>query len=283
MRSRDVFPYEMSDFLNIDESDLRALSRGQVPSDDPRLGDVAAFLADLDAAIPQPSIAHCEARHLSAMFEQAHLLADKGEPALTPASKADGPEEQVSGLPKPRRKTMLDKLKGSPVFAMLKGASFTAKIMVVTTAFMALFSGMAFAGVLPGPLQDVTADAVSAAGIDLPGGADEPSVPEAVQDVDADDVEDIDDADDADDAVDADDDAEDIDDADDADDDAEDIEDIDDADDADDDAEDIDDADDAADDAEADDDAEDADDDAVSGDDSSESDDSDGDEYDSED
>lgn len=164
MDSNDVSPYEMSELLNISDGELEALCAGQVPSDDERLGNLAGFLADFAEAHPEPSTECYEEAHLAAMFQTAHLMADKGDPVAMPASKAHGPAKQASGLPQPGRETMFSKFKNAPLY--LKIASSIA-------AFMLMFSGVAAAGALPGPVQAAVADGVAAVGIDLPGGADE--------------------------------------------------------------------------------------------------------------
>ncbi|MBI5231417.1 MAG: hypothetical protein HY876_04535 [Coriobacteriales bacterium] len=168
MDLNDVSPYEMSGFDNIGDSDLEALRAGQVPTDDKRLGDLAGFFRDFAEAHPEPSTEQCEASHIALMLDAAHLLADKGDPAAMPASKGDGPETQASGLPKPREKTMIDKIVTAPLGA---------KIAAGAAALMLTFSGVAAAGALPGPVQDATADlAATAVGVDLPGGSDETAV-----------------------------------------------------------------------------------------------------------
>lgn len=164
MDPRDVSPYEMSELLNMNDGELEALCAGQVPSDDERLGDLAGFLNDFAEVHPEPSTKPYEETHLSAMFETARLMADKGDPAAMPASKAHGPAVQASGLPKPGRETVFSKLKSAPLYT---------KIASALVALMLVFSGVAVAGALPGPVQDAVADGVAAVGIDLPGGVDE--------------------------------------------------------------------------------------------------------------
>lgn len=164
MASTDVTPYEMSEFPNISDADFEALRAGQVPSDDERLGEVAAFLRDFGEVHPEPSTESLEQAHIASMMATAHLMADNGDPAVMSASKAHGPGIQVSGLPKPRRETMYDRLKAAPI---------AVKIGTATTAFVLAFTGIAFAGALPAPVQDAVADALAVTGADLPGGSDE--------------------------------------------------------------------------------------------------------------
>lgn len=239
MRSHDVSPYEMSRFDDISDTDLEAVLAGRVPGDDERLGDIARFARDLDEAYPLPSTEHCEGAHVAAMLEAAQLVAAKGDPVARPASKADGPVEQASGLPKPRRSRVMKSLLGAPLWAKI-----TASALVVLMSF----TGVAVAGVLPDPVQGVVHDAADAVGIDIPDAVDEAAAPvvgedvdesadvedEAAVDEDADeatetDVEDADDADD--DADEADDDADEAREAETADDDADEATEADDSDD----------------------------------------------------
>ena len=84
--------------------------------------DLTRFVDDLGTAFPATTPA--AAAHLAAITEQAHLLADKGDPVARPASNAVAPAMQASRPPKRRGNTMRDKkariaLKvGAPIVAV---------------------------------------------------------------------------------------------------------------------------------------------------------------------
>ena len=64
------------------------LLRGETPKT-PEEQALGLFLEDVRGAFPtEPSLA--EEAHLAAIVQAAQLLADKGEPAVRSASKADG-------------------------------------------------------------------------------------------------------------------------------------------------------------------------------------------------
>ena len=98
--------------------------------------DVASFVQELQEAVPSGDLAS-EDLHVAAMVETAHLLAEKGDPAVRPVSNAAAPAPQASGLPKQRRKPMQRK---RTVARLL--------IAPIAAAFVVL-GGMAYAGALP--------------------------------------------------------------------------------------------------------------------------------------
>lgn len=158
MNDRGVLIYEMRKFWNISEQDIERIIGGQAPDGDEALEDIAMFFKDLDETYPEVSTESHESAHIHAMIQTAQLLADNGKPVVRPASKAHGPESQVSGLPNLRRNIM--------VKVML--ASTRVKAAAAGVALVLVFGGTAFAGVLPAPIQDAVADAVKPIGIDLP-------------------------------------------------------------------------------------------------------------------
>jgi len=185
---------EMRRFSNIHDMASDQLLAGQVPMGYPELEVVASFLQDLVRAYPETPTCGCEEAHVARMIETAQLLAENGDPAVRPASKANGPAEQVSGLPKLRRLSMLREL-----FAPKKG-----KVALAALALLMATSGTAFAaarGALPAPIQDAAARAASVVGIDVPSSneADVDSVDEVnvdnVDDADQRNVDNVDDAD----------------------------------------------------------------------------------------
>jgi hypothetical protein len=157
----DVPPDEMRRYLDSDDREIDGLLSGRAPEGDAELGELARFFTDLREAYPEASTAGQETAHLAAMIETAHLLAENGEPVARPASNADGPAVQASGLPKWRRSVM-----GKSIFASTK-----LRVAAVAAAFLLLFSGTALAasrGALPGPIQNAAADAAAVVGVDVP-------------------------------------------------------------------------------------------------------------------
>ena len=118
------------------------LLRGETPKT-PEEQALGLFLQDVGGAFPaEPSLA--EEAHLAAIVHSAQLLADKGEPAVRSASKADGRARHASGLPKRRRVIMKVPLM----------RSLAAKVVAGLVVLMSMFGGLALAGALPGQGSD---------------------------------------------------------------------------------------------------------------------------------
>jgi hypothetical protein len=131
----------MSGSMGPDDGFERLL-RGETPKT-PEEQALGLFLQDVGGAFPaEPSLA--EEAHLVAIVQAAQLLADKGEPATRPASKAHGRAPHVSGLPKRRRVIVKVPLM----------RSLTAKVVAGAVVLMSMFGGLAFAGALPGQGSD---------------------------------------------------------------------------------------------------------------------------------
>lgn len=93
------------------------------------------------------------------------LTTDKGDLPATAASNVPGPAEQVAGLPKRRRKQMLE---------TILAKAFLAKAAAVLGGLTIATSGAAAADLLPGSLQDHVAVAVEKVSpLDLPDSNDE--------------------------------------------------------------------------------------------------------------
>ena len=153
----------MRDRRRLSHQDVDRLLAGKAPSGADRLDeDLAAFTRDVRAAFVRPPSLDVERRHLAAAVEASRLTTDKGEPAVRPASKAQGPESQASGLPKWRRRSVLSSL----------FASLAAKIAGVAVAAVAATGGLAAAGALPAPAQQAIASAASSVGFSLPSPGD---------------------------------------------------------------------------------------------------------------
>lgn len=151
MSPDDVSPNEMKHFENISDADFEALRAGSIPGDDERLGEIARFADDLNRAFPASPTDALEEAHVAAMLATSRVMAANGEPA----------EASQSSL-KPRRQ---------PVFKTFVHSRM-AKISAAVAAAMLAFVGVAAAGVLPAPLQNVVANVVAPTGIDLPGGTE---------------------------------------------------------------------------------------------------------------
>jgi hypothetical protein len=118
--------------------------------------DVTRFAQELQEAVPSSGLPS-EDLHVAAMVETAHLLAEKGDPAVRPVSNAAGPAPQASGLPKQRRKPMKWKF---------------AKVLAPIAAVLTVFGGMAYAGALPRPVQHAVSHTAGTVGLNLPGDED---------------------------------------------------------------------------------------------------------------
>ena len=177
MSPDDVSPNEMGTNRYDEGDELERLLEGSAETRE-LLPELAVFVDDL-LVMPAPSPG-AEELHVAAMMsESSRLLADKGDPVARPVSNAHGPARQVSGLPM-RRSIPMVKL--------------IAKVMAPLVAVFTLMGGLAYAQVLPDPLQNAVADAGGAVGLDIPG-TDDGDVEEAG---DVDEVDNVDEADKAD-------------------------------------------------------------------------------------
>jgi hypothetical protein len=147
------------------------LLRGETPKT-PEEQALGLFLHDVGGAFPaEPSLA--EEAHLATIVQAAQLLADKGEPAVRSASKADGRAPHASGLPKRRRVIMKVPLM----------RSLAAKVVAGLVVLMSTFGGLALAGALPGQGSDDDATDV----VEIQEVSDEAPETEAPETEDADD------------------------------------------------------------------------------------------------
>jgi cobalamin biosynthesis protein CobT len=184
------------------EDAFERLLRGETPKT-PEEQALGLFLQDVDGAFPAEPLLADEA-HLAAIVQAAQLLADKGEPAVRSASKADGRAPHASGLPKRRRVIMK-----APLMR-----SLAAKVVAGLVVLMSMFGGLALAGALPG--QGSADDATDV--VEIQNVSDEAPETEAPETEDADDQGENEDADDQGENEDADDQGEDVNDDQDADD-----------------------------------------------------------------
>jgi hypothetical protein len=154
MSASDVPPSEMGTDPNAAGDALGRMLSGDPVDDEWR--DVALFVDELQEAVPTSDLAS-EGLHVATMVETAHLLAEKGDPAVRPVSNAAAPAPQASGLPKQRRKPMKWKL---------------AKVLAPIAAVLTVFGGIAYAGTLPRSVQNAVSHTAGTVGIELPNDDD---------------------------------------------------------------------------------------------------------------
>jgi len=176
----DVPSLEMSGSMGPDDGFERLL-RGETPKT-PGEQALGLFLQDVRGAFPA-GVPLAEEAHVGAIVHAAQLLADKGEPAVRSASKADGRARHASGLPKRRRVIMKVPLM----------RSLAAKVVAGLVVLMSMFGGLALAGALPG--QDSGEDETGVVEIQDVD-TEEPFETEAPETEDADDQGENEDADD---------------------------------------------------------------------------------------
>lgn len=174
----DGYSGEMRRFSDISDQELERLLTGKAPADK-QLEDLAEFLGEVRSASVVPPSHAVEQRHLANIVATSQLFVEKGEPGGRPASKAIGPEPQVSGLPKRRRRF---------VFSSLL-TSLLAKILAASVALAAVGGAGAAA---TGNLDDVKTLLTQAAqnvGIEIPEGEEVSAGADAKIKVDGDDVD----------------------------------------------------------------------------------------------
>jgi hypothetical protein len=176
----DVSSNEMAEFSDMNDRDIERLFAGQTPDGDADLDALARFVEDLRRACPEAPNEALASAHVAAMVEASRLSAENGDPVARPASKADGPAHQASGLPKWRRNPMLKRLFGSPL----------ARVAILAVGLMLVFSGVAVAGALPDQIQTPVSNAAQTIGVDLPCPDDDGDVDD-VDDGDVDDADDL--------------------------------------------------------------------------------------------
>ena len=130
--------------------------------------ELEGFFEDLRAAFPARPVAS-EDEHVAAIITTAHLLADKGDPVVRPASNAVAPAPQVSWLPKQRRNRMWDKKLSERNWT--HGVAL--KVLAPATVFFTMLGGVAWAGGLPQPLQKTASHVASFAGLTIDDGTED--------------------------------------------------------------------------------------------------------------
>lgn len=150
----------MKKFRNDNGAELERLFAGKAPTVDGGLEGVARMVDSVKSAYLSDPDPELEATHLTGLMRIVHLN-DKGDLAARSASKVDGPGSQVSGLPRRRRKFMLETLFGTLAAKIAAGGIAVA---------MASTSAVAATGNLPDQMQTGISQAVDNVGISIPLG-----------------------------------------------------------------------------------------------------------------
>jgi hypothetical protein len=139
----DAYEDEMG-IAQLDDRGVDRLLAGQSPAVNGDLEEVAAFVRELTFTFYAAPDAATERRHLTAIMDAVPL-----PPVPAAASKA------------PARST-----------ARLGGRSRGVRLAFVGALAVGSFCGVAYAGVLPGPVQGAVSDAARTIGVSLPGAHD---------------------------------------------------------------------------------------------------------------
>jgi hypothetical protein len=138
----------MRRFAGLDDRELTALLSGKAPADRAELDELASFFSETATAFEEAPDESIEARHLAAVKQAA--------------------QRPVSEDPQ-------------PTTARRKPMSFALKIAIAAAVLLAGFSGAAYAGALPGQVQDPVANLGDNLGVSLPGGDEENDVDDGQQ------------------------------------------------------------------------------------------------------
>jgi hypothetical protein len=172
LSSGDAYEDEMGKLSRLSDQEIDRLLTGQEPPEGGDLGELAAFVCDTAAVLPETPDEATAAGHLAAIVAAAQLQVEH-------ESSAPRPSVNLSGLSRKalyfrgRRKQM----SGNP-FSRLAG-----KIALAAVVVLAALGGTAYAGVLPDPVQGAVADVADTVGLSLPGAENE-SDDGVVEDVD---------------------------------------------------------------------------------------------------
>jgi hypothetical protein len=172
LSSGGAYKDEMGNLSRLSDQELDRLLAGKEPPEGGDFEELAAFVCDAAAVLPETPDEATAARHLAAIVAAAQLQ-------LEHESSAPRPSVNPSGL---NRKALYfrgrRKLMSNNPFSSLAG-----KIALVAVIVLAAFGGTAYAGVLPDPVQGAVADVADTVGVSLPG-AENDSDDGAVEDVD---------------------------------------------------------------------------------------------------
>lgn len=157
---RGVYFIEMKPTRKPRAQELDQLLSGNAASGNSELEDLRRLVHQIRAQSAPEIDSGLQAEHLKALMRVVNLT-DKGDLAVRPASKVNGPARQASGLPKQRRRLVFES-----VFATL-----AAKLVLGGAAVaMAATGGLAATGNLPDGAQTAVAQTVEGIGINIPLG-----------------------------------------------------------------------------------------------------------------
>jgi hypothetical protein len=162
----------MGNLSRMSDQELNRLLTGKEPPEGGDFGELAAFVCDAAAALPETPDEATAARHLAAIVSAAQLQLEHESSALRPSVNPSGLNRKALYF-RGRRKMM-----SRNPFSSLAG-----KLALVAVIVLAAFGGTAYAGVLPDPLQGAVADVADTVGVSLPG-AENASDDGVVEDVD---------------------------------------------------------------------------------------------------
>jgi hypothetical protein len=148
---------------DLDARDVERLFAGRASVDDPDLGDLARFFADLERAYPTVSMEAWAAFHVDAMAEAAERRVADVRAVPRPRDDARG----LMSLSGGRRAV------GRGNATRDFPASVLARVVAFAAVLAMIFGGVAFADALPSPLRDFFASFAERAGISVDWGAEE--------------------------------------------------------------------------------------------------------------
>ena len=124
----------MDETGKMSHKEIARLLRGRIPAGE-EAPELARFLSDFDATYPEPSVDHCEAAHLSAIFAAAQQLAEPETPVAVLAG----------GTPKsaPRAPRLGDEKRSWTARRFPKWAGV--KLAIPVAIMLLAFGGVAFA------------------------------------------------------------------------------------------------------------------------------------------
>ncbi|HEU5001561.1 MAG TPA: hypothetical protein VFW71_02125 [Actinomycetota bacterium] len=148
MSPRDGCPHEMDDVTRMSDTDIERLLTGKAPLGGEDAPDLTSFFADLKSryvADPPPAVRQA---HLAQMFDKlpdaARLPITQQRTQQRPTPRP-GTDTGTPGRPPWRRKVVFSSLFGT----------LTAKILAGVVAAAAATGGLAAAGALPAPVQNI--------------------------------------------------------------------------------------------------------------------------------
>jgi hypothetical protein len=171
LSSGGAYEDEMGNLSRLSDQELDRLLTGKEPPEGGDFGELAAFVCDVAAVLPETPDEATAARHLAAIVSAAQLQ-------LEHESSAPRPSVNPSGL---NRKALY--FRGRRKMMSRNPFSSLASKLALAVIVLAAFGGTAYAGVLPDPLQGAVADVADTVGVSLPG-AENASDDGAVEDVD---------------------------------------------------------------------------------------------------